>query len=200
MYAEERVGEEQREPRDVLGTGETDPAAHTGEEVLAEAEELEYLLPVLMRRLFTLDPDHPATELSLAQLRVCMILQPGARPMSVISDELRVSLSALTQIADRLERMGYVERICEADDRRVKHLQLTVNGMEMMRSRRKSRVGRAAEALARLRPEARQEGLRVIRALIDACLSSVPEESAAALRSDDAKLLASDHGNPKREP
>ena len=47
-----------------------------------------------------------AAELPLAQLRVCGVLCDGPRPMSAVSRELGVSLSAMTQIADRLERAG----------------------------------------------------------------------------------------------
>ena len=60
----------------------------------------------MMRQLFSAD-DHLAAELPLAQLRVCGMLYDGPHPMSVLSRELGVSLSAMTQIADRLERAGW---------------------------------------------------------------------------------------------
>ena len=74
--------------------------------LLVQAGKLESLLPTLMRRLFTLDPSHPANDLPLAQLRVCTILQAGPRTVSAIGEELRISVSAATQIADRLEKAG----------------------------------------------------------------------------------------------
>src|SRR5207245_7427659 len=91
--------------------------------LLTQAASLESLLPKLMRRLFTLDPSHPANELPVAQLRVCTILQSGPRTVSAIGEELRISVSAATQIADRLERSGLVERVAEPDDRRMKKVQ-----------------------------------------------------------------------------
>src|SRR5438552_15134127 len=100
-----------------------------------------------MRRLFTLDPSHPANDLPLAQLRVCTILQSGPRTVSAIVEELRISVSAATQIADRLERSGLVERVAEPDVRRMHQVQLTVHGTEGMRSRRETRVHGAATAL-----------------------------------------------------
>src|SRR5437660_5211187 len=93
---------------------------------------LECLLPKLMRRLFTLEQDHPVQELPLAQLRVCAILANGPKSMSAIGEELRNSTSAITQLADRMERAGLVERGPGSDDRRVRELRLTKEGAEMM--------------------------------------------------------------------
>src|SRR5689334_14612039 len=128
-----------------------------------QASWLESLLPRLMRHLFALDPEHPAMELPLAQLRVCTVLQAGARTISALGEELGNSASAVTQIADRLERSGFVERIAERDDRRVRKLQLTPYGAEVMRSRREARVLRAMEALATLPPANREAVLNAVR-------------------------------------
>jgi DNA-binding MarR family transcriptional regulator len=136
--------------------------------LLDQAAQLECLLPLLARRLFTLDPSHPAMDLPVAQLRVCTILQAGPRAMSAISEELGISISAITQIADRLERAGFVERVTEPDDRRMKRLQLTPHGAEVMRSRREQRVRRVADALAQLPPAAREAVLAALQALVEA--------------------------------
>jgi DNA-binding MarR family transcriptional regulator len=142
--------------------------------LLTQAAHLESLLPKLMRRLFTLDPSHPANELPVAQLRVCTILQAGPRTVSTISEELGISVSAVTQIADRLERAGFVERVAGQDDRRMKKLQLTVHGTEVMCSRRETRVQRAAAALKHLPPAARVEVLQALNVLLDASLAAAP--------------------------
>ena len=81
---------------------------------LEEANKIASLLPALMRQLFTLDDDL-AVDLPLAQLRVCASLQDGPLPMSALSRELGVTLSAMTQIADRLERANLVSRVAEAE-------------------------------------------------------------------------------------
>src|SRR5580704_18080599 len=96
------------------------------EDVLQEqALQLESLLPALNRKLFTLVPDHPSAEIPMAQLRTCSILQFGPRTMTSLSEELGISLSAMTQIADRMERAGLVERIMMREDRRQRLLQLS---------------------------------------------------------------------------
>ena len=140
-----------------------------------QAAQLEQLLPRLMRRMFTLDPDHPAAELPVAQLRVCTILQAGPRTLSAISDELGISVSATTQIADRLERSGIVDRVAGQDDRRTKKLQLSAQGGEMMRSRREQRVQRATRALALLPVELRANAIQSLQALMDAVDANAPE-------------------------
>ena len=58
----------------------------------------------LTRQLLAVDDS--AADLPLRQLRVCMALHEGPRSMSYLSRELGVSLSAMTQIADRLEHTG----------------------------------------------------------------------------------------------
>src|SRR5579884_1477370 len=115
-------------------------AAVTDEAIQEQAARLEALIPRLMRRLFTLDPNHPSLDLPLAQLRLCSVLQAGSRTLSAVSEELGISLSAVTQLADRLERAGMVERVPSVGDRRLKNLQLTARGEEIMRTRRVSRT------------------------------------------------------------
>jgi DNA-binding MarR family transcriptional regulator len=116
------------------------------------AEEIAQLLLENLQQLFFVD-DRFSTRLPVAQLRVCGVLHRSARPMSGLSQELGVSLSAMTQIADRLERAGLVRRVAERSDRRVKQLQLTPRGTKMMRAREESRIARISAALARLSPE-----------------------------------------------
>jgi DNA-binding MarR family transcriptional regulator len=145
------------------------------ETLYEQAVELEQLMPRMMRRLYSLDPEHPANELPLAQLRVCTILQTGPRTLSAISDELAISVSATTQIADRLERSGLVERVAGVDDRRTKYLQLSPSGMEMMHTRRQIRVERTRAALALLSPEDRQAALALMRRLLEASFTVTPD-------------------------
>ncbi len=139
-----------------------------------QAAELERLLPLLMRRLFTLEPDHPATELPLSQLRVCMILQPTARTLSELSRELGISVSAVTQLTDRLELAGLVERVTGTEDRRTRRVQLTATGAEMMRVRQSARIAKVIRALELLPPNQGDEVLSSIRVLLEAATAAAP--------------------------
>ncbi len=138
---------------------------------VAEARSIASLLPALLGQLFAAD-DHLAVELPLAQLRVCGMLFDGPHPMSVLSRETGVSLSAMTQIADRLERARMVKRVGQGDDRRVRYLQLTPRGKKIMQLREDGRVQRVSAVLERLSPKSRDAVLDALRALIRACAAT----------------------------
>lgn len=110
--------------------------------------------------------DDPAAKLPLGQLRVCSALQGGRRSMSALSRKLGVSLPAMTQIADRLEKARLVKRVAETADRRVRCLQLTERGEKIMRLREEGRVRRMSVLLERLSPNARQEVLDVLGMMV----------------------------------
>jgi DNA-binding MarR family transcriptional regulator len=120
-----------------------------------------------MRQLFTTDPTHPVTDLPFGQYRLCVLLhQKGQRTMSQLGDELGISVSAVTQMADRLERSGLVERVAEMNgDRRTRYLHLTPQGRQLMESRMAQRLERAEEALRLLAPEERQVVLGALEIL-----------------------------------
>ena len=136
-----------------------------------QAQAMLSLLPAVMRNLFRLDDDL-ATELPLAQLRVCSILQEGPRPMSMLSREMGVSLSAMTQIADRLERSRMVTRVSEGADRRVRCLQLTPHGEHLMHRRDEERLQAAQAVLEHLPPSARKDMLKNLELLLQACYAA----------------------------
>ena len=104
--------------------------------------------------------DDVVAELPLAQLRVCGILHRGPRPMSALGRDLGVSLSAMTQIADRLERASLVKRVAEGNDRRVRCLRLTPRGESIMQRREDARAEHASAALARLSGEETEGSVR----------------------------------------
>jgi DNA-binding MarR family transcriptional regulator len=135
------------------------------EELTDQASEVERLFPQIGRRLFTIHPDDPAADLPVTQLRVCTLLRNGPATMSALGDDLGISMSAVTQIADRLERAGLVARVAEADDRRMKKLLLTAHGEEVMQARWERRVECVSAALATLTDERRADVLCALRDL-----------------------------------
>jgi len=155
---------------------------------LAEAKTIASLLPAIMRQLFAVD-DHLAAELPLAQLRVCVMLFEGPRPMSALSRELGVSLSAMTQIADRLERTRMVRRVAPGDDRRVRCLQLTPRGQKIMQLREDDRVRHVAAVLEHLPPKSRETVLATLQTLIHACVAT--REQDGDFQEHDYHSLAS---------
>jgi len=138
------------------------------QDLLEIAEAVAGLIPRLARGLSSSEKD-PADDLPLAQLRLCGILSEGPRPMSALSRALGVSLSALTQIADRLERARLVKRVAEESDRRVRCLQLTSRGEKMMHKRRETRVLRTLEVLEHVTAQQREAVRASLEVLVDAC-------------------------------
>jgi DNA-binding MarR family transcriptional regulator len=151
--------------------------AMTDDILFEQAAQLESLLPRVMRKLFTLEQDHPATELPLSQLRVCMILQNGPRSLSALSEELGISVSAVTQLTDRLERAGFVERTAEEEDRRMKRVAMTAQGDALMKARRRTRVQRAENALAGMAPEERTVVLNALELLLASAQATAPHNN-----------------------
>jgi DNA-binding MarR family transcriptional regulator len=148
------------------------------EDLTAQASEIERLFPQIGRRLFTIHPEDLAADLPVTQLRVCTVLRHGPETMTALGDELGISTSAVTQIADRLERAGLVERVSEADDRRMKKLVLTPHGEEVMRARWERRVECVSAALATLTDERRADVLCALRDLFVASATVSRQEAS----------------------
>jgi DNA-binding MarR family transcriptional regulator len=142
-----------------------------GKPSLAEAKIIASLLPAIMRQLFTID-HRLAAELSLAQLRVCGMLYGGPRPMSALGRELGVSSSAMTQIADRLERARMVKRASQGGDRRIRCLQLTPHGKKVMQLHEDARTKRVSAVLRHMPRKSRGEVLATLRRLTLACVTA----------------------------
>lgn len=156
----------------------------------ALAAEITALFPRIHRTLFRAEADDPASELPVAQLRLCIMLRDGAQPMSAVSRELGISLSAVTQLVDRLERAGMVERVAEGGDRRVKLLKLTPDGLAIMHARRECRIGQVRRALEPLPENTVSEIVSALRQL---------ESAAAAVASADVDERPPEQQQPFRD-
>jgi DNA-binding MarR family transcriptional regulator len=137
-------------------------------ELREQSEAVLTMLQSLWRRISTLDTDDPAMEIPGAQMRVCGMLRDGPRTMSALCDELGISHSAITQIADRLERAAMVERVPEEDDHRCKSLRLTPRAVEVVNARMERRVAGAMEVLRSLPKHERDAAVAALGVLLEA--------------------------------
>jgi DNA-binding MarR family transcriptional regulator len=135
-----------------------------------QALRLDSIFKALAR--YVLVDDDPAAELPLGQFRVCLALFESPRSMTGLSRELGVSQSAITQIADRLQAAGMVNRLPGGDDRRVRSLQLTTRAKNILQLRADRRIARVMEILKSLSADARQSVLAALSALGEACNDS----------------------------
>jgi DNA-binding MarR family transcriptional regulator len=110
--------------------------------------------------------------------------------MSALSRELGVSLSAMTQIADRLERAQLVKRVAQGNDRRVRRLRLTPRGQQMMRLHDEVRVRRMSTVLEQLTPDTRREVAAALQTMIHACLAT--KEQDRHPHKADSRIAASE--------
>lgn len=156
-------------------------ASEVDEELKQQASIIEHLLPTVMRQTFTLDPTHPLTEMPFGQFRLCTLLfREGKRTMSQVSEDLGISVSAVTQMADRLEKAGMVERVSDCGgDRRTRFLHLTDHGKTLMETRQVRRITQAIALLHILSPAERQEILQALEKLRTASRALA---SSAAIR------------------
>jgi MarR family transcriptional regulator, organic hydroperoxide resistance regulator len=159
----------------------TDPGKDAGvapvdSEIAEQAALLERAFPACMRQIFAIDPAHPLADLPFGQYRLCILLfREGKRTMSQVSEDLGISVSAVTQMADRLEKSGLVERQAEpSGDRRTRFLQLTDYGQSLMQSRTQIRLARASAVLSQLTGEQRRAVLDALETLRDASKTLPP--------------------------
>jgi DNA-binding MarR family transcriptional regulator len=142
---------------------------------LEQAGALRGVLMSLGRNLLSMDD--LTVDLPIRQLRICLALYHHSGSMSEISREVGVSLSAMTQVADRLERAGLVERVFQGPDRRVRHLQLTDRGQQLMRHHEEAQLHRMAGLLERLSKKQVSDTLQALHVLVEA---SGPKEKDSA--------------------
>src|SRR4051812_6010146 len=112
---------------------------------LSQTGAVHEALRTVVRNLLSVDDS--MMDLPLRQFKVCLSLYRQSRSMSEISRELKLSPSAVTQVSDRLERRGLIERIFQDEDRRVRKLRLTRKGQQLVRSREQKQLRRIATAL-----------------------------------------------------
>jgi DNA-binding MarR family transcriptional regulator len=92
-------------------------------------------------------------------------LVPGPLPVGELARRMGVSQQAASKAAAELERLGYIERVADPADARVRRLALTARGRAAVAAGRTARAGIAAELEEALGPR-RAKALRA--ALLDA--------------------------------
>ena len=138
-------------------------AATTRAEEMRELNQRLFQVVERSRRDFAAAAD--ALGLTPLQARAVLSLKTPI-PMRELADTMACDASNVTGLADRLERLGLVERVPGDEDRRVKFLQLTDAGTRL-REDLAHRLGTSASPAARL---TRAEGAQ-LAALLDKMLA-----------------------------
>ena len=141
---------------------------------VSQTDAVHAALRTVVRNLLSVDDS--MMDLPLRQLKVCLSLYRQSRSMSEISRELKLSPSAVTQVSDRLERRGLIERVFQDEDRRVRKLRLTRKGQQLVRSRERKQLRRIATALDTLTANELGQVMTGLETLAQIC---TPTENAA---------------------
>ena len=140
---------------------------------VSQTDAVHAALRTVVRNLLSVDDS--MMDLPLRQLKVCLTLYRQSRSMSEISRELKLSPSAVTQVSDRLERRGLIERVFQDEDRRVRKLRLTRKGQQLVRSRERKQLRRIAAALDTLTANELGQVMTGLETLAQSC---TPTENA----------------------
>jgi DNA-binding MarR family transcriptional regulator len=98
--------------------------------------------------LLNLSKDLSRGNVSFAQFYLLSYLSTSKElTMTDIARKMGHSTAAATGLVDRLEKLGYVERMHAADDRRKVMVRITLKGMELVSKLRSALQERVAEAM-----------------------------------------------------
>jgi len=135
---------------------------------LERAIRLEGLLPLVLRTMFKPVANDPLVELPVGQMRMMRLLGNQSWTPSSLGQELGLSVSAVTQMANRLDSIGMVARVEDPTDRRVKHLMLTPLGRELLRKRQSRRVQLLESVLTHMPPDRQMLFIDILEELLEA--------------------------------
>jgi DNA-binding MarR family transcriptional regulator len=147
------------------------PRLQIDDELAAQSRHLVDLLTTLLSSTFRRILWKQALELDLNYSQAQMLFHVARHPGALVSDAARsfgITLPAVTQLVDRLEAKGFLERAEDRRDRRQVHLYLTRDGERLARGLEDLQVRGLAEVLNRLSSGDRKEVIRGIERLVSA--------------------------------
>jgi DNA-binding MarR family transcriptional regulator len=107
--------------------------------------------------------------LSMTHFHILAILEAeGPTPMSRLADQLGVAFSNLTGIVSRMEERGIVERVHDAEDRRVVLAQLTPVGRDVVHKVEATRLEHMRQLVGALTADEQQTVLGALKTLTSA--------------------------------
>lgn len=135
-----------------------------------------------LRRAFARHGAAPILDLNLTMQQtkalVVLSLHDNAMPGQALARHLGVSLATLTGIVDRLVSQGLVTRREDAEDRRVRLVELTAEGRSLVERVRDSGLESMRRLLSRLDDETLAAFETVLRRLNDAAEEEAAEQGA----------------------
>ena len=121
-------------------------------------------------RIFTAVHDAGFDDVTLAQSRLMMGIDPGGTRLSVLAERAQIAKQTATALVDRLERAGYVERVPDPTDGRARLVRVTPRAEEALPIARAEEARIEAEWQAHLgvgRMEQLRDALTALREITD---------------------------------
>jgi len=111
---------------------------------------------------------------------LCIVYEKGLITMGELCREISSACSTATDLADKLERAGYVERIREKRDRRVVRLNILPEGEKLVKAAYEKRVALLNEVLESFVSdrESQFEAISFLETLVDKLARIQEQESA----------------------
>ncbi|MGI6451720.1 MAG: MarR family winged helix-turn-helix transcriptional regulator [Desulfitobacteriia bacterium] len=140
---------------------------------MLENKELAGHLDSLLQRLSVLthrQKNQFAEEIGISRQQfdvLCIIYEKGQITMGELCREISSACSTATDLADKLEKAGYVERIREKRDRRVVRLNILPKGEKLIKSVIERRAGRLAGIMNTFEEEDLKNTLSFLETLTD---------------------------------
>lgn len=146
---------------------------------------------VLKALVFRNGPGPVLSSLPLAQFRCLMDVHhhKGAK-MADIASSLGIGMPALSQLIAKLVRKGLVDRVADAEDRRVVRLRTSPEATRVLSSHFKAMNQRMNAAAARLGPGDLSGVVSALNLLADAAEATTPESSDGVTTADNAPFLS----------
>ncbi len=98
---------------------------------------------------------------------LCIIYEKGQVTMGDLCKEISSACSTATDLADKLEKAGYVERIREKRDRRVVRLNILVKGEKLVKTVIRRRTETLSDILESFDQEDRMRMISCLETLTD---------------------------------
>lgn len=98
---------------------------------------------------------------------LCIIYEKGQVTMGELCKDISSACSTATDLADKLEKAGYVERIREKRDRRVVRLNILVKGEKLVKTVIERRAGALSQILEAFDREDRMSMISCLETLAD---------------------------------
>ncbi len=116
-------------------------------------------------RIFTVVHDAGFSDVTLAQSRLLMGVDPEGTRLSVLADRAQIAKQTATALVDKLEHAGYVERVPDPTDGRARLVRLTPRAQAALPVARAEEARIEAEWEAHLGPERMRQLRQALTAL-----------------------------------